>query len=243
MGYNNIDVPEARRRGVWVTNTPDVLNDATADMAWALLFAVSRRVAEGDRLMRSGTFSWQPEFMLGADVTGRTLGVIGAGRIGRNFARKACAFDMKVLYAGRHPSPEFEAETGGRFVPLDGLLGESDFVSLHVPLTPETRHLIGERELGLMKRSAILINTSRGPVVDERALVRALEARTIWGAGLDVYENEPDAEPGLAALDNVVMTPHVGSATVETRTNMGLVAVRNIAAALEGREPPNLILA
>lgn len=243
VGYNNIDVPEAHRRGVWITNTPDVLNDATADIAWALLFATARRVAEGDRLMRSETFSWQPEFMLGMDITGRTLGVIGAGRIGRNFARKSRGFDMKVLYAGRRPSPEFEAETGGRFVPMDELLRESDFVSLHVPLTPETRHLIGERELGLMKRTAILINTSRGPVVDERALVRALESRTIWGAGLDVFENEPDTEPGLSALDNVVMTPHVGSATVETRVNMGLVAVANIAAALEGREPPNLVRA
>ena len=242
VGYNNIDVPEARRRSIWVTNTPDVLNDATADLAWALLFAASRRVAEGDRLMRSGTFSWEPEFMLGADITGRTLGVIGAGRIGRNFARKSRGFDMKVLYSGRHPSPEFEAETGGRFVPLDELLGASDFVSLHVPLTSETRHLIGERELALMKRSAILINTSRGPVVDEKALVRALEACVIRGAGLDVFENEPDTAPGLRELDNVVMTPHIGSATVETRNNMGLVAVRNIAAALEGREPPNRIV-
>ncbi len=243
VGYNNIDVPEARRRGVWVTNTPDVLNDATADLAWALLFAAARRVVEGDRLMRSGTFSWQPEFMLGADITGRTLGVIGAGRIGRNFARKSRGFDMKVLYSGRRPSPEFEAEAGGRFLPMDELLSESDFVSLHVPLTPETHHLIGERELALMKRTAILINTSRGPVVDEKALVRALEGRTIRGAGLDVFENEPDTAPGLSALDNVVMTPHIGSATVATRTNMGLVAVRNIAAALEGREPPNLVKA
>ena len=242
VGYNNIDVPEARRRSIWVTNTPDVLNDATANLAWALLFAASRRVAEGDRLMRSGTFSWEPEFMLGADITGRTLGVIGAGRIGRNFARKSRGFDMKVLYSGRHPSPEFEAETGGRFVPLDELLGASDFVSLHVPLTSETRHLIGERELALMKRSAILINTSRGPVVDEKALVRALEACVIRGAGLDVFENEPDTAPGLRELDNVVMTPHIGSATVETRNNMGLVAVRNIAAVLEGREPPNRIV-
>ena len=242
VGYNNIDVPEARRRSIWVTNTPDVLNDATADMAWALLFAASRRVAEGDRLMRSGTFSWEPEFMLGADITGRTLGVIGAGRIGRNFARKSRGFDMKVLYSGRRPSREFEAETGGRFVSLDELLGASDFVSLHVPLTPETHHLIGERELALMRRSAILINTSRGPVVDEKALVRALEACVIRGAGLDVFENEPDTAPGLRELDNVVMTPHIGSATVETRNNMGLVAVRNIAAVLEGREPPNRIV-
>ena len=243
VGYNNIDVPEAQKRGIWVTNTPDVLNDATADMAWALLFATARRVAEGDRLMRSGTFSWQPEFMLGADITGRTLGVVGAGRIGRNFALKSRGFGMKILYSGRRPSPEFEAETGGRFAALDELLRDSDFVSLHVPLTPETHHLIGERELGLMKPSSILINTSRGPVVDEKALARALEARTIRGAGLDVFENEPNPEPGLKVLDNVVMTPHIGSATVETRTNMGFVVVRNIAAALEGREPPNLVRA
>ncbi|MBR1673108.1 MAG: D-glycerate dehydrogenase [Fretibacterium sp.] len=242
VGYNNIDLAEAARRGVWVTNTPDVLTNATADMAWALLFAAARHIPAGDRLVRTGTFAWAPEFMLGADITGRTLGVVGAGRIGRNFARKARhGFDMKVLYAGRHPVPEFEAETEGRFVPLEELLRASDFVSLHVPLTPETRHMIGAKELAMMKPTAILINSSRGPVVEEKALAAALKSRTIWAAGLDVYENEPDVEPELKALDNVALAPHLGTATTGTRYEMGLMVVRNVAAALEGQEPPNVV--
>ena len=243
VGYNNIDLAEARRLGIAVTNTPGVLTDATADLAWALLFAAARRVPEGDRLVRHGSFNWAPEFMLGADITGRTLGVIGAGRIGLNFARKARGFDMKVIYAGRHRSSEFEAETGGTFVTKEELLRTADFISLHVTLTPETRHLIGELELGMMKPTAILINASRGPVVDEKALVRALRERRILAAGLDVYENEPEVEPGLKELDNVVLTPHVGTATVGTRTEMGFMVVRNVAAALAGQEPPNLVRA
>lgn len=241
VGYNNIDVDEAARRGIMITNTPDVLTDATADLAWTLLFAAARRVAEGDRLMRSSTFTWAPDFMLGMDVTGSTLGIIGHGRIGTNFARKARAFDMRILYAGRRRSPEFEAETGGEFVPMDTLLSEADFLSLHVPLTPDTRHMIGEAELAKMKPTAVLVNTSRGPVVDEAALADALKNRVIWAAGLDVYENEPDVHPTLRALDNVVLLPHIGSATMKTRRNMGLVAVRNIAAVLEGNEPPNAV--
>lgn len=242
VGYDNIDVAEAKRLGIMVTNTPDVLTCATADMAWALLFAAARHIPAGDRLMRAGTFSWAPEFMLGSDITGRTLGVIGAGRIGRDFARKARhGFDMTVLYSGRHPSPDFEAQTDGRFVPLDELLRSSDFVSLHVPLTPETRHMIGERELAMMKPSAILVNTSRGPVVDEKALARALKDGTIRAAGLDVYEREPEVEPELKALDNVALAPHLGSATIQTRSDMGLMAVRNILAALNGEEPPNRV--
>ena len=243
VGYNNIDLAEARRLGIAVTNTPGVLTDATADLAWALLFAAARRVPEGDRLVRHGSFNWAPEFMLGADITGRTLGVIGAGRIGLNFARKARGFDMKVIYAGRHRSSEFEAETGGTFVTKEELLRTADFVSLHVTLTPETRHLIGEPELGMMKPTTILINASRGPVVDEKALVCALRERRILAAGLDVYENEPEVEPGLKELDNVVLTPHVGTATVGTRTEMGFMVVRNVAAALAGQEPPNLVRA
>lgn len=242
VGYNNIDLAEAGRRGIHVTNTPDVLTNATADMAWALLFAAARHIPAGDKLVRTGTFAWAPEFMLGADITGRTLGIVGAGRIGRNFARKAHhGFDMKVLYAGRHPSPEFEAETEGRFVPLEELLRASDFVSLHVPLTPETKHLIGAKELAMMKPTAILINSSRGPVVDEKALVEALKKRTIWAAGLDVYENEPDVEPGLKDLDNVALAPHLGTATTGTRYEMGLMVVRNVAAALDGQVPPNKV--
>lgn len=241
VGFNNIDLEEAEKRGVLISNTPDILNDATADLAWALLFAAARRVAEGDRLVRNSSFAWAPEFMLGANITGQTLGVIGPGRIGRNFARKSRGFDMKVLYTGHRPSPEFEAETGGKFVSLDELLKASDFVALHVPLTPETRHMIGERELSLMKPTAVLVNTARGPVIDEKALVRALKNGTIWGAGLDVYENEPQVEPELKTMDNVVLTPHVGSATNWTRTEMGMICVRNVAAALEGKEPPTRV--
>ena len=242
VGYNNIDVEEARKRGVLVTNTPDVLTNATADMAWALLFAAARRIAEGDRLVRTGLeFQWTPSFMLGSDVTGRTLGIIGAGRIGSNFARKARGFDMKILYFNRRPSPSFEKETGALYVDKETLLRESDFVSLHVPLTPETRHLIGPREFEQMKETALLINTSRGPVVDEQALVQALKAGQIRGAGLDVYEKEPKVTPELLTLDNVVLAPHIGSATLDTRVNMGLMAVRNIQAALSGETPPNLI--
>ena len=242
VGYNNIDVEEALRRNIWITNTPDVLTDATADMAWALLFAAARRVAEGDRLVRTGEeFKWTPNFMLGADITGRTLGIIGAGRIGGNFARKALGFNMEILYFNRRPSPAFEAETGARYVSKETLLRESDFLSLHVPLTPETHHLIGPNELAMMKKTAVLINTSRGPVVDERALAHALKTGRIRAAGLDVYENEPKVEPELLDLDNVVLAPHIASATYDTRVNMGLVAVRNIEAALNGQTPPNLL--
>ncbi|MBQ7262350.1 MAG: D-glycerate dehydrogenase [Synergistaceae bacterium] len=242
VGYDNIDVAEAKRLGIMVANTPDVLTCATADMAWALLFAAARHIPAGDRLMRAGTFAWAPEFMLGSDITGRTLGVVGPGRIGRDFARKARhGFDMTVLYSGRHPSPEFEAQTDGRFVSLEELLRSSDFISLHVPLTPETRHMIGERELAMMKPSAILVNTSRGPVVDEAALARALKDGTIRAAGLDVYEREPEVEPMLKELDNVALAPHLGSATIQTRLDMGLMAVRNILAALKGEEPPNRV--
>ena len=239
VGFNNIDVKAANAKGIHVSNTPDVLTDATADLAWALLFAAARRVVEGDNIARNGSFFWAPEYMLGYDITGRTLGIIGAGRIGSNFGRKgANGFGMKVLYYGRHESAELEA-VGGRLVTLDELLAQSDYVSLHVPLTPETKHLIGSAELAKMKPTAILINTARGPVVDEKALAEALKNHVIAAAGLDVYENEPEVEPELKALSNVVLMPHVGSATFDTRTNMGLMNVRNIQALLEGRELPN----
>ncbi len=244
VGYNNIDVAEARRRGIWVSNTPDVLTDATADMAWGLLFSAARRIAEGDRMIRRGEFPlWGPESMLGLDVSGRTLGILGAGRIGSNFARKSLAFNMKVIYHNRRTSPDLEKQTGARYVDRETLFRESDFISIHVPLTPETHHLVGEREFAMMKRSAVLINTSRGPVVDEKALVKALASGQICGAGLDVYENEPSVEPELLKMENVVLAPHFGSATMDTRVNMGLVAVRNIAYALKGETPPNLVLA
>lgn len=242
VGYNNIDVAAATKRGIVITNTPDVLNDATADLAWALLFATSRRIVECDQFLRGGQFKgWGPKLLLGRDITGKTLGVVGTGRIGSNFARKAKGFDMKILYAGTKPNPEFEKVTGGVFVSLEKLLGEADFVSLHVPLTESTRHLIGENELKTMKKTAILINTSRGPIVDEKALVKALREKEIWGAGLDVFENEPNLEPGLAELDNVVIVPHIASATIETRTNMGLVATKNLIDFFNGAKPDNCI--
>ena len=241
VGFNNLDVKAANAKGIYVTNTPDVLTDATADLAWALLFGAARRVVEGDKICRTSTFSWAPEYMLGYDVTGRTLGIIGAGRIGSNFARKAAlGFGMRVIYYGRHNSPALD-EIGGKLVSLDELLRESDYISLHVPLTPDTKHLIGASELAKMKPTAILINTARGPVIDEAALAEALKNHVIAAAGLDVYEREPQIEAALKGLDNVVLMPHVGSATFDTRTNMGLMIARNIEAVLAGSEPPNVV--
>lgn len=242
VGTNNIDIKAATQRGIIVTNTPGVLDDATADLAWALLFAVSRRIVESDRFTRTGKFkSWGPTLFLGRDITRKTVGIIGAGRIGSNFARKAKAFSMNILYADHHPNKKLERETDAKFVDKKTLLKESDFISLHVPLTPDTKHYIGENEFRIMKQEAILINTSRGPVVDEKALIQALKDGEIWGAGLDVYENEPGLEPGLAELNNVVLLPHVGSATIETRTNMGMIAAKNIVQVLNGEVPENCI--
>lgn len=242
VGYNNIDVAYATKKGIAVTNTPGVLTDATADLAWVLLFAVARRVVEGDRFTREGRFEgWQPMLFLGQDVSHTTLGIIGAGRIGSNFAKKAKAFDMKILYHNRRPNKAFEEETGALYVDKETLLRESDYVSLHVPLTNETRHMLGEREFKMMKPNAILINTARGPVVDEKALVKALKEGWIWGAGLDVYEEEPAVEPELLKLDNVVLLPHVGSATTSTRTKMAQMVVDNVLEALKGNVPPNCI--
>ncbi|ERM91391.1 glyoxylate reductase [Caldanaerobacter subterraneus subsp. yonseiensis KB-1] len=242
VGFDNIDLEEATKRGVYITNTPDVLTNATAELAWALLFAAARRVVEADKFMRAGKFQgWAPMLFLGKGVTGKTLGVIGAGRIGQAFAKMAKGFEMKILYNARTPKPEFEKETGAKYVDLDTLLKESDFVSIHLPLTPETRHLIGERELKLMKNSAILINTGRGPVVDEKALVKALKEKWIYAAGLDVYEREPEFEKELAELDNVVMLPHIGSATEEARRDMSVLVAQNIIDVIEGRVPRTLV--
>ncbi|SFE34779.1 glyoxylate reductase [Thermoanaerobacter thermohydrosulfuricus] len=242
VGFDNIDLEEATIRGVYITNTPDVLTNATAELAWALLFATARRVVESDKFMRSGKFQgWAPMLFLGKGVTGKTLGIIGAGRIGQAFAKMAKGFDMKILYTARSPKKEFEEETGAQYVDLDTLLKESDFVSIHVPLTPETRHLIGEKELKLMKKSAILINTGRGPVVDEKALVKALKNKDIYAAGLDVYEREPLFEEELAQLDNVVMLPHIGSATEEARRDMSILVAQNIIDVIEGRVPRTLV--
>jgi glyoxylate reductase len=242
VGYDNIDVPAATERGILITNTPGVLTEATADMAWALLFAVARRVIESDKYNREGKFKgWGPLHFLGLEITGKTLGVIGSGRIGTAFAKKAVGFRMNILYSDIAPNPDFESQTGGKYVDRETLLKNSDFVSLHVPLLPETRHLISTHELKLMKKTAVLINTSRGPVVDELALVKALKEGEIWGAGLDVYEHEPRITPGLAEFNNVVLCPHIASATEETRTKMGMMAAENLLAGLRGEVPPNCI--
>ncbi len=242
VGFNNFDLAAATKRGIMLTNTPDVVTDATVELTWALIFAVARRMVTADKFVRAGGFKGlDPMLLLGRELNGKTLGVIGAGRIGRSFAAKAPVFDMQVIYHDVAPNGEFEAATGARYAALDTLLTEADFVSLHVPLLPATRHLVGARELKLMKKTAILINASRGPVVDEAALVAALQAGEIWGAGLDVYENEPLLASGLTDLDNVILMPHIGTATIETRLNMGRVAVANILAAMRGETPPNLL--
>ena len=242
VGYNNIDIPSATERGIMVSNTPGVLTDTTAEMTWALLFSVARRVVESDKYTRAGKYKgWGPLLFLGQDVMNKTLGVIGAGRIGLSFAKRAKAFDMTVLYSDVVANPQFEQETGGKFVSLETLLKESDFVSIHTPLLPETQHLIGDAEFKLMKETAILINTSRGPVVHEAALVKALQSGEIWGAGLDVYEDEPQFSKGLLELDNAILCPHIASATIDTRTKMGTIAVSNIIAAMRGELPPNCL--
>lgn len=239
VGFNNIDVAEASRRGIMVTNTPGVLTEATADLAIALLFAAARRIVEGDAFTRAGKFrGWGPLLMIGQDVTGKTLGIVGAGRIGSNVARKmAKGFGMKILYADKFGNPELEKETGAQKVDLQTLLRESDFVSVHVNLTAETTHMFGEKEFSLMKPSCVFINTARGPVVDEKALVKALQEKKIFAAGLDVFENEPALAPGLLELPNVVIPPHVASATFGTRTRMAEMAAKNLIDALEGRMP------
>lgn len=239
VGFNNIDVEAATARGIPVTNTPGVLTDTTADLAWALLMAVARRVVEGDAFTRAGRYKgWGPMLLLGTDVSGKTLGIVGMGRIGQAVARRAIGFDMSILYYDVQRVPEAETRYNARFAELDELLRQSDFVTLHVPLLPETRHLIGARELGLMKKTAFLINSARGPLVDEQALVEALRRGDIAGAGLDVYEEEPALAPGLKDLPNVVLLPHLGSATWETRSKMADIAARNLLAVLKGEKPP-----
>lgn len=238
VGFDNIDIPAATRRGIAVSNTPDVLTNATAELAWALLLSVARRVVEGDRLVRAGEFhGWDPLMLLGYEVAGKTLGIIGAGRIGTAMARRARGFDMRILYT-RPSGPRREMEElGAQHVELETLLRESDFISIHTPLTPSTRHLIGRPQFELMKPTAILINTGRGPVVDEAALAEALANRRIAGAGLDVYEYEPKVEHALLALDNVVLLPHIGSATFEARASMARLAAENVLDALRGDMP------
>jgi glyoxylate reductase len=241
VGHDNIDVGAATRHGVVVTNTPGILDETTADLAFALLMAAARRVVEGDRQVRDGRWKgWAVGHLLGQDVHGAVLGVVGMGRIGRALARRGRAFGMRVLYTSRNRLPaDQERDLDVTWRRLSELLREADFVSLHVPLTPETGHLIGPAELALMKPSAVLVNTARGPIVDEAALVEALRERRIFGAALDVYEDEPRLHPGLAELENVVLAPHVGSASVRTRARMCEVAARNVVAVLSGRRPPN----
>jgi glyoxylate reductase len=243
VGVDHIDVPACTARGVLVGNTPDVLTEATAELTWALILAAARRVAEGDRSIRRGD-PWEPglEVMLGRGLDGKILGVVGLGRIGRSVARRGKAFGMSIVYHGRHRAPaEVEEALGARPMALDGLLAEADVVALHVGLSEQTRHLIDARRLALMKTTAVLVNASRGPVVDEEALVQALRDRRIFAAGLDVFEREPEVHPGLLVLDNVVMAPHIGSATIETRSAMGQLAADNLIDGVEGRRPPCLV--
>jgi glyoxylate reductase len=243
VGYNNIDVAAATARRIPVTNTPGVLTEATADIAFGLLIAAARRFGEGERLVRARRWTgWEPMQMLGADVTGATLGLIGFGRIGQAMAKRARAFDMKLIYWNRtRLSAGEEAGRGVVYASFDDVLARSDFVSLHVAYTPETHHLLGEEQFNRMKPTAYLINSTRGAVIDEKALVRALQARVIAGAGLDVFEKEPQLEEELYAMENVVLLPHLGSATIGTRTKMGLMAVENLLAACAGQRPPNCV--
>jgi len=243
VGYNNLDVAAATKRGVMMTNTPGVVDDATADLTWALILAAARGVSFADRTVRAGKWKrWRMMEFLGEDIYGKTIGIIGFGRIGRGVARRAMGFNMKVLYASRsRASDSIEQELRASYVDKNTLLRESDVVTLHLPLFQETRHYIGPAELALMKKTAVFVNASRGPVVDEKALVRALKARRIAAAGLDVYEQEPSLSPGLTELPNVVLTPHIGSGTFETRLKMSTMAVTNCIAGLTGQRPPNLL--
>ena len=234
VGYNNIDVPAARARGVIVTNTPDVLTDSVADFTWALILAITRRLSEGERVVRRGEWKgWAFDYMLGAELRGKQLGLVGLGRIASAVAARASAFGVRVAYTSRSD----RNLPGAEQMSLDQLLNTSDIVSLHVPLTPETRHLIDKKALARMKRSAYLVNTARGPVVDEEALAWALQQRLIAGAALDVYEQEPKIHPDLLPLENVLLVPHLGSGTIETRTAMAMLAADNVVAVLSGRPP------
>ncbi len=243
VGYDNIDVDACSKRNIAVSNTPGVLTEATADLAWALLMAGARRLVEADRYVREGRFkSWGPMLFLGHEVNNKTLGIVGFGRIGRAVAKRAGGFNMRILYNSRsRVGEEVEKSLGVEYRPLNQLFKEADYISLHLPLNEETRQMIGAKELKLMKSSAILVNTSRGPVIDEKALVRALKQNEIAGAALDVYEHEPALAPGLTELPNAVLAPHIASATTETRTKMAVMAVKNLLAGLKGEKIPNLV--
>ncbi len=242
VGFNNIDIDHARSRNIAVCNTPGILTETTAELAWALLFAVARRIPESDAYVREGKFTgWKPMLMLGSDIHDKTLGVIGTGRIGTAFALRSKGFNMRVLYSGK-PNPVLDRELGAENVGLETLLRESDFISLHIPMRKSNYHLLGKKEFALMKNSAYLINTARGAVVDEAALVEALRTREIAGAGLDVYEDEPELTPGLKGLPNVVLTPHTGSASTSTRDAMAAMAVENCLNVLRGEKCGNRVV-
>jgi len=243
VGFDNVDLKAATERGIYVTNTPGVLTETVADLAFGLLLTLSRRIAEADRFIRTGRWrGWGPKQFLGFDVHGKTLGILGLGRIGLAVAKRAKGFDMTVLYFDVFRNTEMEKKLGLHFVPLNEVLSRSDFVSVHVPLIPQTKHMISTNELDLMKESAFLINSSRGPVVDEKALITALKAGKICGAGLDVWDPEPPSvDNPLLTMDNVVTLPHIASASVETRTRMIEMAIDNLKAILNGRIPPNLV--
>jgi len=242
VGYNNIDIATAIKNNIVVTNTPDVLTATTADLAWALIMTITRRIVESDSFTRQGRFKgWAPELLCGSDVYGKTLGIIGAGRIGQATAKRADGFDMNLLYYNRSAKKEFESKTGAKRVDLEELLKKTDIISLHVPLTDDTRYLIDEPELKMMKKNSYLINTARGPVVNETALAKALKNGQIAGAALDVFENEPEVHPELIDLKNVVLTPHIGSATQKTRNKMAEMAAQSIIAVLSGEKPENIV--
>jgi lactate dehydrogenase-like 2-hydroxyacid dehydrogenase len=242
VGVDNIDVQAATERGIPVSNTPGVLTDTTAEMAWALLFSVARRIVEGDGFTRAGKFKgWSPTLMLGQDISYKTLGIIGAGRIGTAFGIKSKGFKMNVLYVDMKINQILEREVGAEKTDLHSLLKNSDYVSLHISLTKATRHMLGTNEFRMMKTNAIFINTSRGPIIDEKALVTALKEKWIFGAGLDVYEHEPVISEELKTLDNVVLQPHSASATIETRNKMSILAAENIVKGLKGEIPPNCV--
>ena len=244
VGFDNVDVQEATKRGIYVSNTPEVLTDTTADFAWALLMTLARRVVEADKYVRTGKWKvgWHPAMLQGRDVYGATIGIVGAGRIGYAVAKRATGFSMKILFYDVIPRPEMEKDFGAKKVDLDTLLKQSDFVSIHVPLMKETHHLINAEKLRLMKKTAYLINNSRGPVVDEKALYDALNEGRIAGAGLDVFEQEPaPLDNPLLKLDNVVVAPHISSASYETRSKMAEMVADNLVAFFEGKKPPNLV--